>query len=134
MVQRDFSRSGNSGSTSLRWSDRLIPLTTFALVCLGVVAIDPAKFGASNNASDAAAPKNGIVLNFKGHEVTNVTKQGNKFVLWSCKPNASVSNCNVSEPVSDPHGEFRVRVPGMTDAVKLSEAISIFAGQQGSQK
>jgi hypothetical protein len=94
----------------------------------------PAESGSTLRDNSAAAPKNGIVLNVEGHEVTNITKEGDKFVLWSCEPNASTSNCIVSEPVSDPHKEFRVRVPGVTDAVKLSEAISIFAGQQGSQK
>lgn len=132
MVQRD-----SLGAAFPRTRPKSNALTEDLKICAAAAVFIPIAIYIAGAVMSSINPqkssfKNGIVLNFKGHEVTNVTKQGDKFVLWSCEPNASVSNCYVSEPVLDPHGEFRVRVPSMTDAVKLSDAISIFAGLQRS--
>jgi hypothetical protein len=54
-----------------------------------------AKFLAPNNDSDAAAPKNGILLRFNGGTVTEVLQdnKGNYGVIICANPNTAATEC-----------------------------------------
>jgi hypothetical protein len=95
---------GERDSLFSPWADKLIVvgLGVAAAACVGVGAavfvvgkIGVAKFVPSNNASDAAAPKNGILLRFNGGTVTEVLQdnKGNYGVIICTNPNTAAMDC-----------------------------------------
>jgi hypothetical protein len=90
-------RSRSSGSQSSHWTDRLIATGVGLGVGLGIAAgtIGVAKLLAPNNDSDAAAPKNGLLLRFNSGTVTKVRQdnEGNYGVIICTNPNTAATEC-----------------------------------------
>jgi hypothetical protein len=90
-------RSRSSGSQSSHWTDRLIATSVGLGVGLGIAAgtIGVAKFLDPNNDSDAAAPKNGLLLRFNSGPVTKVRQdnEGNYGVIICTNPNTAAMDC-----------------------------------------
>jgi hypothetical protein len=94
---------GQRGSLFSPWADRLIAsgVGLGLGVGLGIAAVfvagtmGVAKFLAPNNDSDAAAPKNGILLRFNGGTVTEVLQdnKGNYGVIICTNPNTAATEC-----------------------------------------
>ena len=131
MGQRGFPGACRSDSQPSHWGDKLIASGVGLVVGLGIAAgmMVVAKFGASNNDSDAGDVQNGVLLRFNGGTVTQVRQdnKGNYDVTICANPNTAAMECDQME-FSKTAGDLMVEI----DDKKMSLADAAIAARAAS--